>query len=99
MRQEVKDRIANSTSIALTLGTSAMLGLGAGFGAATLANYAFGGTLTRGQMKMLGAIVTVGSIGIGWSTVKVLQPKFEGICKDIIDIFPTTGMKEVNNAE
>lgn len=99
MRQEVKDRIIDATSLALTIGTSTMLGIGAGLGTVALINHVFVDGLPRAQAKLLGAVVTVGSIGIGWTAVRTLQPKFEEVCKEILDIFPTTEMKEVNDAD
>ena len=96
MKKETKDDIVFAGSMVLTMGTSAMLGLMAGWGATALVNVVFPDGLTKGQLKLFGAIVGVGSGGVTLAACDALYPKFTGYLQDVMDIFPTD--KEAKDA-
>lgn len=98
MKQETKDLITAVGSTALTVGTSTMLGWAAGWGSIALANAVFKDGLTRGQLKLFGSVICVGSVGVGYLVAQDTYPKFVGLIQDVLDVFPTDP-KEVNNAD
>lgn len=98
MKKETKDTIVFASSMAFTLGTSVMAGWAAGWGAIALANTVFKEGLKRSELNLLGSVVTIGSVGVGYLVAQETYPKFVGFMEDVMDIFPTDP-KEVKDAE
>jgi hypothetical protein len=97
MKKETKDEIALVSSLVLTAGTSVLLGSIAGWGATALISKVFPDGITRGQLKMFGAIVGVGSAGVALYTAETVYPVFHGYFQDVVDTLEHGHDKEAPN--
>lgn len=93
MKEKTKDNVVGVGATVLTIGTSSLVSLLAGYGGIALVNHLFKGQLSRGAGAMLGGIILTGSIGVGMLTTEKVFDQYVGIMQDIMDKFPTT--KEV----
>ena len=89
MKKETKDRIVFVSSMAFTLGTSVMAGWTAGWGAIALCNHVFKEGIKKSEAAGLGAVITIGSTGVGYLVAQETYPRFVGFMEDVMDIFPT----------
>lgn len=98
MKKETKDAIVFTSSMVFTVATSVMAGWTAGWGAMALANLVFKEGFKKSEATILGSVITVGSVGVGYLVAQETYPKFIGFMEDVMDIFPTEP-KEVKDAE
>ena len=89
MKKKTKDDLVGIGAMVLTVGTSTLVGWMAGWGAVSLVNHVFADGLTKGQLKLFGAVTTIGGVGLSLAVADEAFPKFTGIMQDIMDIFPT----------
>lgn len=97
MKKETKDEIALVSSLVLTAGTSVLLGSIAGWGATALISKVFPDGITRGQLKLFGAIVGVGSAGVSLYTAETVYPVFHEYFQDVMDTLEHRRDKEAPN--
>ena len=93
MKEKTKDNVVGVGATVLTIGTSSLVSLLAGYGGVALVNHVLKGQFTKGSAAMLGGIILTGSIGLGMLTTEKVFDQYIGIMQDIMDKFPTT--KEV----
>lgn len=98
MKQETKDLITAVGSTAFTVGTSTMLGWAAGWGSIALANAVFKDGLTRGQLKLFGSVICVGSVGVGYLVAQDTYPTDPSLL-DLFKMYWMYFRKEVNDAD
>lgn len=97
MKKETKDEIALVSSLVLTAGTSMLLGSIAGWGATALISKVFPDGITRGQLKLFGAMVGVGSAGVALYTAETVYPVFHGYFQDVMDTLEHKDNREASN--
>lgn len=94
MKKETKDEIALVSSLVLTAGTSMLLGSIAGWTATTLVNLVFPDGITKGQLKLFGAMVGIGSAGVALYTAETVYPVFHGYFQEVMDTFNNRSNRE-----
>ena len=97
MKKETKDEIALVSSLVLTAGTSMLLGTIAGWSATALINHVFPDGITRGQLKLFGAMVGIGSAGVALYTAETVYPIFHGYFQDVMDTLEHRSDREASD--
>ena len=96
MNKKAKEAISSVSTVVTTAAVVSTVTYLAGLGTVSLFNTAFKEGLPAWEARLLGGIITTGSLGIGIAAGMVTYPHIKNCYDAILDILPPLPGEEVN---